>query len=283
MKLGFAFVPTLPPERLVSIAKAVEAAGLDELWVWEDSFKEAGVSTAAIALASTERITVGIGLLPAPLRNVALTAMEFSVLGRAFPGRFIGGVGHGVQEWMGQAGVRVASPLTLLAEYTTALRALLAGDEVTVDGRYVKLDRVRLDWPADVPIMLGGGGPKSLALTGAHGDGSLLSNALTPAQVGEASRIILDAVSHGGAHPIVATIIAATGERAQARIDAELPLWGAEVGVGIGCAGDGAAIAASVTELAQYGVTSVVIEATADEPDLEGFIAFLGTDVRPLL
>ncbi|MDQ1564782.1 MAG: hypothetical protein QOI14_1733, partial [Actinomycetota bacterium] len=109
--LGFAFTPTIAPERLVSVARAVEASGLDELWVWEDSFKESGVASAAIALASTESIAVGIGLLPAPLRNVALTAMEFAELGRAFPGRLIGGVGHGVHEWMGHAGVRVASPL----------------------------------------------------------------------------------------------------------------------------------------------------------------------------
>jgi hypothetical protein len=40
-----------------------------------------------------------------------------------FPGRFIAGVGHGNQRWMAQAGVRVESPLTLLREYVTALRA----------------------------------------------------------------------------------------------------------------------------------------------------------------
>ena len=37
--LGLAYVPTLPPERLRSVAGAVDDAGLDELWVWEDCFK----------------------------------------------------------------------------------------------------------------------------------------------------------------------------------------------------------------------------------------------------
>jgi alkanesulfonate monooxygenase SsuD/methylene tetrahydromethanopterin reductase-like flavin-dependent oxidoreductase (luciferase family) len=283
MKLGFAFVPTLPPEKLVPIAKAVEAAGFDELWMWEDSFKEAGVSSAAIALASTSRITVGIGLLPVPLRNVALTAMEFAVLGRAFPDRFIGGVGHGVQEWMGQAGVRVASPLTLLREYTDALRLLLAGETVTVTGRYVKLDGVKLDWPVEVPLMLGGGGPKSLALTGELGDGSLLSAALTDAQVEDACRVILGAVTHPGPHPIVATTIVATGDGARARVDAEVVRWVAPPEVVVGAAGGAAEIAASILRLAPFGITSVAIQPTEDEPDLFGLIEFLGQEVKPLL
>ena len=70
--LGLAFVPTLPPQRLRSVATAVQAAGLDELWVWEDCFKQSGVASAAAALAWTDQITVGIGILPAPLRNAAL-------------------------------------------------------------------------------------------------------------------------------------------------------------------------------------------------------------------
>ena len=163
--LGLAYVPTLPPERLRSIAVAVEEAGLDELWVWEDCFKESAIASATAALAWTSRLTVGIGLMPAPLRNVAVCAMEVAMLARMFPGRLIAGVGHGVQDWMGQVGARVASPLTLLEEYAGALRRLLGGERVSVAGRYVTLDGVALDWPPDIvpPLMLGGAGPKSLS------------------------------------------------------------------------------------------------------------------------
>ena len=155
---------------------AVEEAGLDELWVWEDCFKESAIASAAAALAWTSRLTVGIGLMPAPLRNVALCAMEVAMLARMFPGRLIAGVGHGVQDWMGQVGARVASPLTLLEEYAGALRRLLGGERVSVDGRYVRLDGVALDWPPDPPppLMLGGAGPKSISLAARLGDGNLL-------------------------------------------------------------------------------------------------------------
>src|SRR6187200_97052 len=95
--IGLAYVPTLPPERLRSIAVAVEEAGLDELWVWEDCFKESAIASATAALAWTSRLTVGIGLMPAPLRNVAVCAMEVAMIARMFPERVIAGVGHGVQ------------------------------------------------------------------------------------------------------------------------------------------------------------------------------------------
>ena len=49
------------------------------------------------------------------------------------------GIGHGVQDWMRQAGAAVASPLTLMREYVTALSDLLAGRSVTVYGRYVRI------------------------------------------------------------------------------------------------------------------------------------------------
>ena len=68
-RLGTVFMPGWAPERIVEVAGAAERSGLDDLWFWEDCFNAAGPSSAAIALASTQRITVGIGLMPAPLRH----------------------------------------------------------------------------------------------------------------------------------------------------------------------------------------------------------------------
>ena len=95
---------------------------------------------------SVVRIAHGrVGVLPAPLRNVVITAMEIATLEAMFPGRLRVGIGHGVQDWMRQAGAAVASPLTLMREYVSALSDLLAGQSVTVDGRYLRLADVRLD------------------------------------------------------------------------------------------------------------------------------------------
>jgi len=283
-------VPNLPPERLRSYVLAADAAGLDELWVWEDCFRESGIASAAAVLAWTERIKVGVGLMPVPLRNVALTAMEIATLDRLFPGRFVAGVGHGVQSWMGQVGARVESPMTLLREYASALQRLLNGERVSVQGRYVTLDDVALDWPSLTPptLMLGGVGPKSLHLAGELGDGTLLTGALTDDEVRDSCLVIAKGIAARSSstqtgHQIVAAQIAATGAGAQERVNAEVARWRTDGRPGVGVAGDAATIAASLLRLASFGVTTIAIHPTDDEPDLAGFIDFLGREVRPLL
>ena len=180
-RIGVVFRPDFRPDTLRQTAMAAERAGVAELWLWEDCFLQGGIAAAAVALASSETLTVGLGVLPAPLRNVVATAMEIATLEAMFPGRIRVGIGHGVQDWMRQAGAAVASPLTLMREYVTALSDLLAGRSVTADGRYVRLADVRLDWAPQqrVPVLIGGAGPKTLALAGEIADGVILDSQYT--------------------------------------------------------------------------------------------------------
>ncbi|MGD8150871.1 LLM class flavin-dependent oxidoreductase [Ornithinimicrobium sp. Y1694] len=168
-----------PPERMIEAARRAEDAGLEEVWIWEDCFAASGIGPAAAMLAATRELRVGIGLLPVPLRAPSLTAMELASLASMFPGRFLPGLGHGVLDWMGQAGVRVSSPVTLLREHVDAIRRLLHGEEVTTQGRYVDLDRVRLRFPPEVvpPVLVGGRGPRTLALAGELADGIIMDDA----------------------------------------------------------------------------------------------------------
>ncbi|MGI3227822.1 LLM class flavin-dependent oxidoreductase [Streptomyces sp. GTA36] len=221
--LGAVFRPQLPPERLRAMVRTAEDAGLEELWLWEDCFLEGGISAAAAALAWSERLRVGVGLLPVPLRNVAVTAMETATLHRLFPGRAIVGVGHGVQDWMGQVGARAESPVTLLREYLVALRALLRGERVTTDGRYVKLDDVALDWPPQTPveILAGATGPRTLRLSGEFADGTILTSSTSPEGVRKARQLIDEGWKSGsrdGTHEVVVYLLTATGPDAADRL-----------------------------------------------------------------
>ncbi|MGW2642560.1 LLM class flavin-dependent oxidoreductase [Streptomyces sp. NPDC001348] len=286
--LGAVFRPQLPPERLRSVARIADAAGLEELWLWEDCFLEGGISTAAAALAWTERVRVGVGLLPVPLRNVAVTAMEAAALHRMFPGRAIVGVGHGVQDWMGQVGARAESPLTLLREHLQALRGLLGGQRVSVDGRYVQLDGVALDWPPDgaVEVLAGGTGPRTLRLTGEAADGTILTAATPPDGVRRARRLVeegREAAGRTGTPKVVVYLLTATGPGAADRLRAELVAEGLESVPELGVAGDAPAVAEAVRRLADAGADTVVLQPTGDEPDPEGFVRFTAEEVRPLL
>ncbi|MEU7871538.1 LLM class flavin-dependent oxidoreductase [Dactylosporangium sp. NPDC049140] len=286
--LGAVFLPQLPPERLRSIVTAADEAGLEELWLWEDCFLEGGLTTAAAALAWSSRLRVGVGLLPVPLRNVAIAAMETATLFRMFPGRATIAGGHGVQDWMGQVGVRAESPLTLLREYTLALRALLAGERLSTQGRYVRLDDVALDWPppGPAPILVGATGPKTLRLSGEVSDGTVLTAGNDVATVHRARALIDEGRTAAGrtdAHEIVMYLHCATGPDAEARLAAERVRWKYAADADVLVAGDEHAVADSVRRWAEAGVDRVILQPTPDDPDPEGFVRFVAERVRPLV
>ena len=133
MRLGLCFPRELPAPFVREVAQRLEADGLDQLWVIEDCFFTTAPSLAATALAHTERLEVGIGILPAVARNAAITAMELATLAQLAPGRLIAGIGHGVQEWMEQIGARPSSPLTALDEVVSTVKRLLQGETVTLE------------------------------------------------------------------------------------------------------------------------------------------------------
>jgi len=286
--LGAVSLPQLAPERLWAVARAAEDAGLEQLWLWEDCFWGSGIASAAAVLAWTERLRVGVGLLPVPLRNVALTAMEVATLHRLFPDRVDVGVGHGVQEWMAQVGAGVASPMTLLGEYLIALRGLLGGERVTVQGRYVRLDGVALDWPPTPPptVLAGATGPRSLRLSGELADGTILTARTPPEQVRQARRLVEEGRAAAGrshAHPMVVYLLAVTGPGAAARLEAERRRLGYDSLSGTGVAGDAWAVAEAVKRWADAGADTVVLQPTVEDPDPEGFVRFVAGEVAPLL
>jgi 5,10-methylenetetrahydromethanopterin reductase len=175
----------LPTEEIPPLARAIEQHGLDEVWICEDLELNGGIAQSAMALSVTERVRVGHGIAPAAVRNVAYYAMEVASLCRAFPGRFLPGIGHGEPYWLTQVGAHPGKLLPCLSEVTEATRRLLAGETVTLDGAWVHLDEVTLRWPPAErpPISLGVRGPKGVAIAGAQADGLILAEGSGPSYV----------------------------------------------------------------------------------------------------
>ena len=198
--IGIMFRCQNPPEMLPDYVRQAERAGFDELWVIEDCFFAGGVSSAAVALASAERLKVGLGIVPAVARNAAFTAMEFVTLARLYPGRFLPGVGHGVAAWMRQVGALPDSQLAALEEVVSSVKALLRGERVEVSGEYVNLNEVSLDHPPQSvpPVSTGVRGPKSLALSGRVSDRTILAECAPPAYVAWAKERISEGAAEVG-------------------------------------------------------------------------------------
>ncbi len=273
-RVGILFRPQLPPERLREFVIAAEMAGLDDLWMWEDCFLEGGLTSAAAALAWSSSLRIGLGLMPVPLRNPALAAMEVATLARLFPGRFVPAVGHGVLPWMEQVGARAPSPMTLLREWVTATRSLLRGDAVSVSGQYVRLSDVALDWPPATvpPLLVGARGPKTLALAGELADGLVLDAGISPPGVRQA----VELAAARRPHEVVVYVLCGAGVGSTERIEAELTR-SPEPLSSRAAVGSPEEVAETVRSFTSAGATTVVLQPTAGDPDVAATIRLAAT------
>lgn len=177
--VGLVLGSEIPPHRIAEVAAEGERGGFAELWLAEDYFMTGGIAGAALALAATDRIPVGLGVVSAVARHPALLAMEVATLAHAHPGRVRPALGLGVPGWLDQMGLRPPSPLRAVREATTSLAALLRGDELDESTSTFHFDGVQLSYPLDPaqvpPIHLGVAGPRMLRLSGEVADGTLAS------------------------------------------------------------------------------------------------------------
>ncbi|GAQ60639.1 LLM class flavin-dependent oxidoreductase [Streptomyces scabiei] len=270
------------PEGLPEFARRAEALGVDDLWVVEDLGWNGGVSAAAVALGATQRLRVGIGIAPAPLRSPALLAMELATLARVFPGRLVAGIGHGVREWMVQVGVAPRSPLALLEETITSVRALLRGERVDLEGREVRLEGVKLVHPpAEVPpVVAGVVRTRSLELSGRVADGTLIAEGHGPRDLARIRE--LTAQGAAGDHTLTVFAFACVGDDPDAVARTLHPhteghgAWlGRPQDEVFTVSGDAAGAAAGIRALAEAGADTVVLRFVGEDPlgQLEAVLA----------
>jgi 5,10-methylenetetrahydromethanopterin reductase len=191
-RIGVLASPKWPVGELPDTARRVEALGFDELWLAEDCFLYGGLTAAATVLALTERLTVGIGLLPVSVRNAAIVAMELATLAELHPGRLEVAFGHGVEAWMRQIGARPPDRLVALREVVAATRELLHGETVTRAGRFLQLDGVTLERaPAQPPpLLIGTTGERGIGVARDVADGLLLAEGAGEAAVAWAAGLL---------------------------------------------------------------------------------------------
>lgn len=176
----FLFLPQmrLSFDRLIAQARAAEAAGfvgmagMDHLvppGADAQPMYQATVTNSWIA-AHTTRLKVGSLVLCDALRHPAVLAREAVSLDHASGGRYELGIGWGsYQIDFDRFGVAPATPperVQRLRETLEVLQALWAGETVDYDGRYHHLkSAMQVPKPLGrIPIVIGGAGPKTLAL-----------------------------------------------------------------------------------------------------------------------
>ena len=170
----------------LEMAKYAEDRGFSEIWQADTRLARDCVVMMSAFLNSTKKLRIGSAVLPIWTRNPAVIAATWSTmwdLGGKIDGR--GRVMLGLGAWWepiaGRVGVNRYKPLQAMREHIEAIRQLFTMEEVTYQGEFVNLDRVRLDVafgdtsPRDIPLYIGATGSKMLEMTGEICDGVLLN------------------------------------------------------------------------------------------------------------
>jgi 5,10-methylenetetrahydromethanopterin reductase len=185
----------------LEMAQYAEERGFSEIWQADTRLARDCVVMMSALLAHTRRLRIGSGVLPIWTRNPAVIAATYSTLwelggkvdGR---GRVMLGLGAWWEPIAARVGVERRKPLQAMREYIQAIRQLFSMQEVTYQGEFVQLDRVRLDVaygdcsPRDIPIYIGATGDKMLELSGELCDGVVLNYVVSTDYIRRAVRLV---------------------------------------------------------------------------------------------
>jgi probable F420-dependent oxidoreductase len=178
---------------LVDAGRRAEEAGAEVLWTSE-LHRSATVVAAALA-QGTSRARIGTAIALAFVRSPMITALEALDLDELSGGRFVLGLGSGVQRlnelWHN---VSFGKPVPHLRETVRNIRhfwqTCTSGAEIALDGDYEPMHIRGYQRPfpvrrVDIPIYLAAMGPQMTRLAGAIGDGWISHELCSPTYLAE--------------------------------------------------------------------------------------------------
>jgi len=166
------FAPSLETSAHVA---AAERLGYRRAWCYDSPALCADPwMVLALSAARTRRIGLGPAALVPSLRHPMVTAAALATLSGLAPGRVSAAFGTGLTGRMllGERPMRWAE----VAEYVTAVRALLRGEEVGWNGSLLRMSQpagFAAARPVDAAVLIAADGPRGAAVAAGIGDGTL--------------------------------------------------------------------------------------------------------------
>ena len=143
-------------EPILSLAKRIDDAGLDSVWVGDSLMynpRPESLTVLGAMAARTSRVRLGTGVLVGALRHPVWLASVMGTVDLISGGRLVLGVGVGVnftegqrEEWMAEwraVGVDPSTRASRLEEVVQLVRRLGSGETVTFQGRHFDLNGAR--------------------------------------------------------------------------------------------------------------------------------------------
>jgi 5,10-methylenetetrahydromethanopterin reductase len=159
----------------LDLVRLTDKANFSSLWIQEGDQRSV-TSLATLALNSTVRMKVGVGVTSPLRRHPQILAIEAGTLNEMSGGRFILGLGV-ASSAITNYGLKI-KPISAMRDTFSIVRGLLADEpsEFSYNGKAfsLKTPQKRLMMPR-VPIYFGGIGPRMLDLAGEVVDGLVMT------------------------------------------------------------------------------------------------------------
>lgn len=178
MQFGL-LLPTMRIDNLLSVVATAEAQDFDFVGLGDSQlvFREAYTSLGVVA-NETDSIEIGPNVTNPITRHPAVTASAICTANEISGGRAVFGIGTG-DSAVATLG-RSPSRLSEVEETIDLFRTLSRGEQYDDGEADLSINWIEHDEAHDIPVMMAGSGPKSLALAGRTADRVLVGNGHLP-------------------------------------------------------------------------------------------------------
>jgi 5,10-methylenetetrahydromethanopterin reductase len=159
---------------VIGIARQVEAAGLDDVWM-ANIFSFDAISTLMLVGREVPRIGLGTAVTPTFPRHPTAIAQQALTTAAATGNRFTLGIGLSHQLVIeNMLGLSYQEPARHMREYLSVLMPLARGEPANFQGQEYRVSNVALDVPGAtrLPVVVAALGPVMLKIAGELADGT---------------------------------------------------------------------------------------------------------------
>lgn len=159
---------------VIGIARQVEAAGLDDVWM-ANIFSFDAISTLMLVGRATTRVGLGTAVTPTYPRHPTAIAQQALTTAAATGNRFTLGIGLSHQLVIeNMLGLSYRQPARHMREYLSVLMPLARGETANYHGEEYRVSNVALDVPGAtrLPVVVAALGPVMLKIAGELADGT---------------------------------------------------------------------------------------------------------------
>ncbi len=137
MKFSLRLNNDLTIAEYIAMTQSAEQYGFDQFWVSDDLFMRSAPIILSAVASRTRKIEIGTCILNPYTINPAEIAMMAATLDEQSGNRFNLGLSAGASDFLGWVGLNQIHPLAAIRETITAIRGLLRGERVQLDGQFL--------------------------------------------------------------------------------------------------------------------------------------------------